>query len=256
MTTPAPDPSGSTPPASDDSPTSPVDAPSYTAGAPAAQTAPPPPAGPPVDAAPAPAPAAASVPVAGPGPAESARVNNQAALVAGIVLVIVGAVVLVSRIADVTLGPDAWPLWIIVPGVAMLVASFAIPARGGLGLAIPGSIVTMVGLILWVQSTYDAYATWAYAWALVAPTAPGIGMMLYGLARGDRELAGDGARTTAVGLALFAGFALFFEGVLGLSGEPIANLDEILPYGLIGLGILLVILAFVAPRARRTPRAH
>ena len=64
---------------------------------------------------------------------------------------------------------------IVVPGVALLIASFAVPPRGGLGLAIPGAIIATVGLILWFQSAYDAYATWVYAWALVAPTAPGVG---------------------------------------------------------------------------------
>ena len=63
-----------------------------------------------------------------------------------------------------------------------------------------------------------------------------------------------------VGLALFAGFALFFEGVLGISGEPIANLDEVLPYAVIGLGVLLVVLSLPRRRpsrgaARTTPRA-
>ena len=180
--------------------------------------------------------------------------QRQPALVIGLILVIIGAVVLLTRVTDLSLGADAWPLWIVVPGVAMLLASFAVPPRGGLGLAVPGAIVATVGLVLWFQDANDAYATWAYAWALVAPTAAGLGTMLYGLAKGDRELAGDGFRTTLVGLALFAGFALFFEGVIGLSGEPIANLDEVLPYGLIGLGILFVVLSFFGGGRRRDQR--
>jgi hypothetical protein len=145
---------------------------------------------------------------------------------------------------DLSFGGATWPLWIVVPGVAMLLGSFFIPPRGGLGLAIPGAIVTMVGLILWVQEAYGLYATWAYAWALVAPTAPGLGMLLYGLVQRDGELARDGLRTTLVGLGLFLGFMLFFEGVIGLSGSPIANMDEVLPYAFIGLGVLLVVLSF------------
>ena len=143
------------------------------------------------------------------------------------ILVVIGTLFLAGRVLDITLGAHAWPLWIVVPGLAMLTGSLFIPPRGGVGLAIPGAIVTMVGLVLWVQESYGLYETWAYAWALVAPTGPGLGMLVYGLARGDRELIGDGLRLTLIGLGLFLGFALFFEGAIGLSGERLAGLDEV-----------------------------
>jgi hypothetical protein len=76
-------------------------------------------------------------------------------------------------------------------------------------------------------------------------------MVVYGLVRGDRELAGDGLHTTFVGLALFAGFAFFFEGVIGISGHRIANLDEVLPYAAIGFGVLLVIASLFGGRRDR-----
>jgi hypothetical protein len=196
----------------------------------------------------------ASPPVATPAgrtPVVEPARSTPPGLVAGVILVIIGAAVLVTRVVDLSFGGATWPLWVVVPGVAMLVGSFFIPPRGGLGLAIPGAIVAMVGLILWVQEAYDLYATWAYAWALVAPTAPGLGMLLYGLVQRDGEIARDGLRTTLVGLGLFLGFMLFFEGVIGLSGSPIANLDEILPYALIGLGVLLVVLSFFGGRRRK-----
>jgi hypothetical protein len=163
----------------------------------------------------------------------------------GVLLVGVGALLLLTRLTDISLGGDAWPLWLVVPGVACLVASFALPRRQGLGLAIAGAIVMTVGLILWVQETTDAYATWAYAWALVAPTAPGVGTFLFGAVKGDGELVRNGLRSTVVGLALFAGFALFFEGVIGLSGEPVAAFADVLPFAVIGLGVLLVVVSVV-----------
>jgi hypothetical protein len=225
--------------------TQPAAPPPSPAPVPAAPAGPPPPSPAPVSTAPAGAP-----PVAPPSPERPAPTGQQAGLVIGVILVVVGAVFLVGRVVDVSLGEDAWPLWIVVPGLVMLFGSLAIPPRNGLGLAIPGGIVTMVGLVLWVQETYDLYATWAYAWALVAPTGPGIGMLLYGLARGDREIARDGLRTTLVGLGLFFGFALFFEGVIGLSGGRIAGLDDALPYAAIGLGVLLVVLSLFGRREK------
>lgn len=187
-------------------------------------------------------------------PQPATRGPAAGALVLGIILVVVGALALVARVVDVDLSENAWPLWIIVPGLAMLIGSFAIPPRNGVGLAIAGTIVTTVGAILWVQDTYDLYATWAYAWALVAPTAPAVGTLLYGLVRRVPDMVRDGVRLTLVGLALFGGFALFFEGVVGLSGEPIPNLDQVLPYAVIGLGILMVVLSLFGGR-RRNPAA-
>lgn len=260
----------------DDDPTAPVDLPfpgppAPGSPAPAAVPAPPPPptvgessrpdATGSIGAATEPArPAAASAPTAsGPMPAATmprsdAASSNTPALVFGVLLVGVGGLLLLTRLTDISLGGDAWPLWLVVPGVACLVASFALPRRQGLGLAIAGAIVTAVGLILWVQGTYDAYATWAYAWALVAPTAPGVGTFLYGAVNGDGELVRNGLRSTVVGLALFAGFALFFEGVIGLSGEPIAAFGDVLPFAVIGLGVLLVVASIVGGNRGKAAR--
>src|SRR5215217_5520187 len=183
-------------------------------------------------------------------PRANAVPDNMPALIFGVLLVSVGGFLLLTRLTDLELGASAWPVWIVVPGLVLLLASFAIPPRAGLGLAIPGAIVTAVGLILWVQETYDAYGTWAYAWALVVPTAPGVAMLLYGAARGDRALARDGVRTTLIGLALFVGLALFFEGVVGISGTPIAAFEELLPFAAIGVGALLVASSVIDGRRR------
>jgi len=168
-----------------------------------------------------------------------------AGLVAGIILIVVGALFLALRLGNIELGPDAWPLWLIVPGLAMLAGSRFIPSRGGLGLAVPGTMLAIVGLILWVQSAYDVYASWAYAWALVAPTGPGLAMLAYGAVHRDGDLARDGLRATITGLALFVAFGIVFEGVLGISGHRIENLDSVLPYASIGLGFVLIVLAIV-----------
>jgi hypothetical protein len=224
---------------------------------PAEPTAPPsgPPPGPPSGPPPG-APSAAppsGYPQAGPPPMAGTS-STPPGLVLGVILVVVGSVFLALRVADVSIGPGAWALWIIVPGLALLLGSLAIPPRGGLGLAIPGAILATVGAILWVQEAYGLYSTWAYAWALVAPTAPGFAMLLYGGVRGDHELAADGLRTMLIGLGLFLGFGLFFEGVVGISGHRIQNLDQVLPYAAIGLGALLVVLSLFGSGSGRRQR--
>lgn len=171
-------------------------------------------------------------------------------MVLGIFLVLLGTVFLVTRLARLDFGEEVWPLWIVAIGAAMLIASLMIRNRGGLGLAIPGGIVLTVGSVLWVQNTYDLYQTWAYAWALVAPGGVGLGMLLHGLATGDAESRGDGLQTLLTGLGLFAGFALFFEGVIGISGGRIPGLEDALPFIVIGLGAVILVAAFLNPKGR------
>jgi hypothetical protein len=193
----------------------------------------------------------AGQPFSAPSPQDAAMPTG---MVLGIILVVVGCVFLALRVADISLGSHAWPLWIVVPGLAMLLGSLGIPPRNGLGLAVPGAILATVGLILWVQDVYGLYGTWAYAWALVAPTAPGVAMLLYGGVRGDRALAADGLRASLTGIGLFLGFGLFFEGVIGISGHRLENLDQVLPYAVIALGVLLVLLSMLGGGSRRDAR--
>jgi hypothetical protein len=181
----------------------------------------------------------------GSAPAAARPEPRPAGLVLGIILIVVGALFLALRLANIELGADAWPLWLIVPGIAMLAGSLFIPFRGGLGLGIPGAIIATVGIILWVQAAYDLYATWAYAWALVAPTAPGLAMLAYGAVHRDGDLVRDGLGATVTGLGLFVGFGIFFEGVVGISGHRIEHIDQVLPYAAIGLGVVLIALALV-----------
>lgn len=191
------------------------------------------------------APDGTSGPRSGPGPARRSDASGRPGMAAGIVLVVIGAAVLAERLLERQLGAPAWPVWMVVPGIAMLVGSLFIPSRGGLGLAVPGAILAIVGGILWFQEVTGLYTTWAYAWALVAPTGPGLAMLVHGASHRDRELAADGLRATGTGIALFVGFGFFFEGVLGLNGHPIARVEEILPYGLIALGAMFVLLSML-----------
>ncbi len=106
----------------------------------------------------------------------------------------------------------------------MVVASLRpVPAAGPAVSRSPGAMLAMSGSSCGSSRPTTCTRSWAYAWALVAPTAVGLGMLFYGMARGDGELVRDGLRMTATGIALFFGFALFFEGVIGLSGQRFLN---------------------------------
>ena len=184
-----------------------------------------------------------------PTPGRRGEQPRRGSLVGGILLVVLGLAFLVARAFRLELGVETWPVWIVGPGIALVVAGLVLGGPGGLGMIIPGAIATTVGSILWVQEATGLWATWAYAWALVAPTSVGLAMLVFGLVHGDVELRRNGLRTMLVGLALFFGFALFFEGAIGLSGGRIPAADVALPVVAIGIGVLLLALSVM----RRQP---
>ena len=106
---------------------------------------------------------------------------RRGSLVVGLLLVLLGIFFLASEQLRFDVGPHGWPIFVIAPGVFLLLVGLAIPNEGGLGAAIPGGIITTVGIILAVQAATDTYSSWAYAWALVAPGSVGATLTLYGL---------------------------------------------------------------------------
>ena len=174
------------------------------------------------------------------------------ALAVGVVLVVIGLAFLAFEQFNVDFGRYGWPVYVIAPGVVLLLIGLAIPHEGGLGAAIPGGIITTVGLLLAYQEAAGAYASWAYAWALVAPGSVGLTLTLYGLLHRRMDLLDAGLRTAAVGLGLFVGFGLFFENVIGLDeGGSTTAIRSALPMLAVGLGVVIVIRNLLPQRASR-----
>lgn len=192
-----------------------------------------------------------------PAPGHPAEVSRGPRLrqssVIGILLVLIGAILLLGQFVHVDLGHYGWPLFVIVPGVVLLV--LAITSRGFMseGLAILGSILTITGLILLFQNSTDHFESWAYAWALVFPGAVGIGMILYGTYSGRPGNVRAGLRLLAAGVIIFLTGAAFFEGIIGIGGYHFGRwLGAVAGALIIGLGALLLILN-LNPARRRSP---
>jgi len=182
---------------------------------------------------------------------DGARDGQQGTLVVGALLVLLGVFFLVSERLGTDFGRYGWPVFVIVPGVFLLLLGLAIPHEGGLGAAIPGGIVTTVGLVLALQDATGAYASWAYAWALVAPGSVGVTLILFGLLHRRGDLLDAGLRTAATGLGLFIGFGLFFENVVGIDDlSPNNALRDALPLLAVGLGAVIVIWNLVQGRSK------
>jgi hypothetical protein len=172
--------------------------------------------------------------------------SNQAATVGGIVLVGLGLVFLVQQALGLDIGHFGWPVFILLPGVALL-AAFALGPRSAGSLAVPGCVVTMVGLILAVQNTFGVWQTWAYAWGLVV-AAVGAGLRLQAERLGQPRLMATGLRLLEGGLLAFIVFAVFFEFILDLS-----HVGGALPRSVIGPAVLILAGLYLLFRRRARP---
>ncbi|HTI29449.1 MAG TPA: hypothetical protein VL687_03715 [Methylomirabilota bacterium] len=167
------------------------------------------------------------------------RSGSPGAAVLGGILIVLGVIFFVGNQLNIDIGKATWPLYVIAPGVALV--ALGLTQRHGSGLTIFGSIVTMVGLVLLYQNATDHWESWAYAWALVGPGGSGIGMLLYGTRSGDRKMARDGFWAILTALGIFAVGLVFFEGILGISGERLPLPEWVLPVAVIVIGILVLV---------------
>ncbi len=173
----------------------------------------------------------------------SRRGSQVVSLVFGAAFILFGLLLLAGQLLHIDFFSLLWPFFIIVPGVALLIGSLMASGKGGEPFAIVGSIVTMVGSILLFQSITGLWATWAYAWALIAPTSIGLGQLLWGAIKGRQDKVKEGLNLAGVGLVIFLVAGAFFELVLGVSGFGLGPLA--LPFLLIGLGIVLIVVNLV-----------
>lgn len=176
-----------------------------------------------------------------------------AAVLLGALLIIAGIGLLAAQVYGIDVRFDlaryGWPMFVILPGLVLLVLGLATSGQPGVGLAVAGSIVTVVGLVLSYQWATDHWTSWAYAWALIAPTAVGVGMLLWGVLHLDRRVARSGLGGVAVGLVLFLVFFGFFEGLLGIGDER-----ALAQYGRTALALALIVGGGLIIVARLWPR--
>ena len=160
-------------------------------------------------------------------------------LALGIVLVVVGLFFLVIRLFEIDLGTYGWPLYVIIPGLTLIVVGFV---SVGTGAIIPGAIVTATGLVLAYQSATGDWASWTYAWALIAPGSVGAGIFFDGLRNRNPKQLRQGRSLMFWSLMIFLiGFVLF-ESILNISGvDYYGKLGQAaLPALLIVIGVTLL----------------
>lgn len=135
--------------------------------------------------------------------------NNVWGLWAGGALIGLGLIFLLGQLLHFDVMRYLWPAIIIAVGAALFAAMLA-GGRAMGTLAVPGSVITTIGLILFVQNLFGIWSTWAYAWALIIAGA-GVGLVIFGWWSQLPDLARAGRVVASIGLILFFAFGLFFE---------------------------------------------
>lgn len=152
----------------------------------------------------------------------------------GLLLLGIGVVLLVTQLFG-SAAHYLWPLFIIVPGAALVVVAMA-AGDTVTRLAIPGTTIAGVGLILFFQNLFNYYESWAYVWALI-PFFVGVGMRLSSESAPDEESVSSRHLMTW-SLTVFLVFAAVFELFIFDGGVFAARITVPLVLILVGAAFL------------------
>lgn len=161
----------------------------------------------------------------------------------GLALVGLGVLFLVGQTLGISIGRYGWPAFIIAPGLLLFGLMWYFGRDAGF-LAIPASIVTATGIVIAVANTFGIWEIWTWAWAFVAPTSVGIGLLIWGAYSDNPQLRRAGSIVLLVGLCLLAAFGFLMEVVLGVGVLGQLGLaDVVLPAFIVLVGIALIVSA-------------
>lgn len=165
--------------------------------------------------------------------------RNTGSLVGGSLLIIFGLLALFGKIfQNFDFWGTFWPFFVIGVGVLFFVGMFA-GGRSVSGLAIPGSIITTIGLMLFFQNITGHWESWSYGWTVILMSV-GLGIFIMGLWGQNATQRAAGLRVLRIGLIMFVIFGAFFE-LIFTSGMPFGLRSIVFPVALILLGLYLVL---------------
>ena len=156
--------------------------------------------------------------------------SRAGSVVAGAVLIGLGVLFLLGQFLRFDAWDFVWPLAVVAFGALFF---------AGMAAAIPGAIISAIGLLLLYQNLTGHFESWAYGWTVIVMGA-GAGLFIMGWWTGDEGRRRSGLRVLAVGFVLFVIFGAFFE--LGASFFGPRGLRQLIfPILLIGVGLFLLV---------------
>jgi len=165
------------------------------------------------------------------------RNRHTSYFIAGVILMGLGGLFLFAQLLGGTFWSYFWPYLIIIAGLTFLGAMVYI-GHGAGGLAIPGTVITTIGVILFFQNLLGLWRSWAYAWTMIL-IAVGVGMYLMGVWNYSDRAKRVGKNLAGLGAVLLVLFGTFFGLGFSFLGFGFAA-RVIWPVTLIVIGAILV----------------
>ena len=165
-------------------------------------------------------------------------INRKTSLSVGIVLILVGLAFVAIHFFNFELHPS-WPFIIIGAGAVLLVLGILV---GAPEMAIPASIVSGIGGILYYQAVSGRWESWSFLWTLI-PGFVGIGMFLAWLLSGLKRFSPREFLDAIISsLIMFAIFFAIFGSIFGYFEGGV--LQSYWPLVLVAAGVLILIRGF------------
>jgi drug/metabolite transporter (DMT)-like permease len=175
--------------------------------------------------------------------------RNTGTLVAGAVLIALGLLALFGQLfRGFPFWNYLWPIIIIAFGALFFVGMLA-GGKSLAGLAIPGTIIGGIGLMMFFQNLFKHWESWSYGWTVILFLV-GLGIFIMGLYSGNAANRQSGIKLMKIGAILFVIFGAFFE-LLFSASRPQGLQQYVFPALLVVLGVYLVITRSGSFRSRK-----
>ncbi len=182
---------------------------------------------------PTPPPAMSQPPFVTPPASVLSTSSSRDSIVAGGILIIIGAIFLFINVFHVNFG-QVWPIIFFIIGAGFYLPVLLMPReRVNLaGLLIPGTILFGLGAIFFFNIITGNWGSWAYIWTLI-PASVGLGLLFAArVGHWGSETMKGGFWVFVISSGVYAVLAAFFGGGnAGLIGAVL----------LIGLGVLILV---------------
>ena len=174
--------------------------------------------------------------------------SNIGTLIAGTILILFGLMALAGQVFRSIDWGFLWPFAVIGFGALFFVAMLS-GGKQAAGFAIPGSIITGIGLVLLFQNITGHWESMSYFWTLIIMFV-GFGIYIMGRQTGDEKQKQSGFGVMKVGFILFIIFGAFFEMIFSSFS------DTLFPILLILLGAYLVLSRSGLFRTKKVEESH